>query len=796
MANDKVEKKKKKYSNIIPIKDLMFHCLRNWYWFVISLGITLGAAAYIIKSTPPQYMRYAEILIKESGAGGGNGAGSTFKELGNSRTSGDASHEMIALTSVDNMKEAIRRLGLEFEFKGKGTFYDGIIYKDRPFRIKAHGLHEWDVAKFTAKITSDNTVTLKEFSINGESLGGHIVAHVDSITATPLGQISIVKTPSYNIFKHRELYIEKHNIDQLANSFCSNLKTALTNEETSIVRISIKDVSTARATDILNTIIEIYNESWIAENNFIVQKTAEFIKGRAEEIKQELEAIDNEIAEFRSDKKLSSNTKKQLLSEAESSRENEKLLSLNHQLALAKFIKEEMKKNGSKEIIPANTGIAATNIESLIGSYNAKLLARNKLIENSSENHPVVKDHDKEIEAMYASIKTAINSHIKDIEKQIKDTNKEIEKSKSVITTTTHSEKELQTLIRQQKVKNALYLFLLQKLEETELSKEFSPSNNRVLVSPTGSNKPVEPKQKPIIMLALTIGFLLPVTILFIRIITNKKVRGRRDLEDLNVPFIGEIPQYKEGKKLFANKKVEEKKFIVKGGSRNIINEAFRVMRTNFEFMNDKEKTSNVILTTSFNPGSGKTFLTMNLGAALAIKGAKVLVIDGDLRRASASEYIHSTSVGISDYLSGGTTNVNEIITTETGYENLHVITVGTPPPNPTELLNSKHFEQLIEAMRERYNYILIDCPPIEIVADTQIIEKYCDRTLFVVRAGLLRREMLDELQDIYDEKRFKGIAVVLNGTYTGQSKYSYKYGYSYSYGYGYGYGYHYHQKK
>ena len=212
--------------------------------------------------------------------------------------------------------------------------------------------------------------------------------------------------------------------------------------------------------------------------------------------------------------------------------------------------------------------------------------------------------------------------------------------------------------------------------------------------------------------------------------------------------------------------------------------------------MNDKERTSSVILTTSFNPGSGKTFLTMNLGAALAIKGAKILVIDGDLRRASASEYVQNASGGISEYLSGGTTNIDEIITTETGYENLHAITVGTPPPNPTELLNSKRFEQLIEAMRERYSYILIDCPPIEIVADTQIIEKYCDRTLFVVRAGLLNRDMLDELQSIYDEKRFKGIAVVLNGTHTGQSKYSYKYGYSYSYGYGYGYGYHYHQKK
>ena len=795
MANIEFEKKKKKSNNIVPIMDLMFHCLKNWYWFVISLIVALGTAAYIIKSTPPQYMRHAEILIKENSDRGGSSAGSTFKELGNSRTSADASYEMIALTSVDNMKEAIRRLGLDVEFKGKGTFYDGIIYKERPLKIKFFELNERDAANFSVTITSDNTVTIRDFHINGESLGGDIVAYTDSITTTPLGKISIEKTQSFNMFKQSELYIEKHNIDQLANSFCSNLKSELTNEETSIVRISIKDISTIRATDILKTLIEIYNENWIAENNYTILKTAEFIHGRAEDVKQELEAIDKEIARFRGDKKLSRSTKKQLVSEVESSKENEQLLLLNNQLELANFIKSYMTQNGAKEIIPANTGIDAANVEALISSYNTKLLERNRLAANSSENSPVVKDYDKDIEAMYAGIQTAIISHIKDLEKQIAEADKEIEKSRTKITTATHSEKELQTLLRQQKVKNALYLFLLHKLEETEMSKEFSPSNNRVLVSPTGSNKPVEPKQKPIIMLALTIGILLPLMIIFIRLITNNKVRGRRDLEDLNIPFVGEIPLYKEGKKLFA-KKQEEKKFVVKGGGRNIINEAFRVMRTNFEFMNDKESASTVVITTSFNPGSGKTFLTMNLGAALAIKGAKVLVIDGDLRRASASEYVQGKPGGLSEYLSGGTTLVDEIITTDTKYENLHIITVGTPPPNPTELLNSNRFEQLIEGMRQRYDYILIDCPPIEIVADTQIIEKYSDRTLFVVRAGLLNREMLDELQNIYDEKRFKGVAVVLNGTHSGGSRYSYKYGYSYSYGYGYGYGYHYHQKK
>ena len=792
MADNKSHKKKNE--NILPIRDLIFHCLKRWYWFVITVGIALGVAAYKIKSTPPQYMRYAEILIKESGDGGGAGTGSTFKQLGSSRTSADAAHEVIAFTSAENMKEAIRRLGLEIEFRSEGRFYDGIIYVDRPLKIKAPDLSESDAADFVAVITSDSTITLKDFSINGESLEGRVIAQPGSTAYTPLGNISIEKTHAYYTFKNRELYIKKYNIDQLANTFCNNLKTGLTNEETSIVGLSIKDVSTVRATDILKTIIEIYNEKWVEESNYTILKTAEFIKGRADDIKQELETIDKEIAKFRGDNKLSAGTKNQLISEAESSKESELLLSLNNQLELANFIKSYMTQSGNKEIIPANTGIAAANVETLIGSYNTKLLERNRLVANSSENNPVVKDYDKDIEAMYTGIQIAIESHINDLEKQIAEADKEIEKSKTRITSTTHSEKELQTLIRQQKVKNALYLFLLQKLEETELSKEFSPSNNRVLVYPTGSNTPVEPLKKPILMLAFTIGVLLPLMVIFIREITNKKVRGRRDLEDLSAPFIGEIPMYNDRRKLFGKKK-EEKKFVVKGGSRNIINEAFRVVRTNFEFINDKEMQSHVVLTTSFNPGSGKTFLTMNLGATLALKGAKVLVIDGDLRRASASEYVQSALSGLSEYLSGGTTNVNEIITKDTGYENLHVITVGTPPPNPTELLNSNRFEQLIDAMRERYNYILIDCPPIEIVADTQIIERYCDRTLFVVRAGLLNREMLGELQNIYDEKRFKGLAVVLNGTHSGgNSRYGYRYGYSY--GYGYGYGYHYHQKK
>ena len=791
MTHNKADRKKN--DNVIPIRDLLFHCIKNWYWFLLSLTIASGIAVYVIKSTPPQYVRYAEVLIKESEQGGGSGTGSTFREMGSSRTTADAKNEITVLRSVEIMKEAIRRLGLEFEFKSKGRLYDCIIYESKPLRIKTLDLNENDNATFTASTTGDNTITLKDFTYNGKPFENYsIIANIGDTVATPIGDITIDKTEHFGVFNNATLYIEKHSIDRLANHFCSNLNARLVNEETSIIGLSLKDISTFRATHILTTILDIYNEKWIQESNYTTIKTVDFINKRAEETRLELEAIDREIAQFRGDNKLSRSATSALVQEAASSKEQEQRLMLGNQLELANFIKSYMNQNGSKEVIPANTGIAASTVEALIDSYNTKLLERNRLAANSSDNNPVVKDYDKDIATMFAGIHAAIESHIKDLEKQIADADRAIKSTRSRITSTTHNTKELQTLLRQQKVKNALYLFLLQKLEETELSKEFSASNNRILLHPSGSNTPVEPMQKQIIMLALTLGTLLPLILVFISVITNCKVRGRRDLEDMNIPFLGEIPLYRGEKK--RGKASKEQQFVVKAGSRNVINEAFRVMRTNFEFMNSKERKSTVVITTSFNPGSGKTFLTMNLAAGLAIKGAKVLVIDGDLRRAAASAYFPPAATGISDYLSCGTSNVNDIIVTDTGYDNLHIIPVGTLPPNPTELIGSKHFATLIASMRERYEYILIDCPPLDIVADTQILEEYCDRTLFVVRAGLLHRDMLGELQDIYDNKRLKGLSIILNGTHSSGGRYGY--GYSYSYGYGYGYGYHYHQKK
>ena len=319
------------------------------------------------------------------------------------------------------------------------------------------------------------------------------------------------------------------------------------------------------------------------------------------------------------------------------------------------------------------------------------------------------------------------------------------------------------------------------------MSQAFTAYNTRIITPPMGSMVPTAPVRRNILLVAFALGLLIPAVIIFMRENMNTKIRGRKDLENLSLPFAGEIPLCgQKSRRAILTKKVKEKNsVVVKEGKRDLINEAFRVLRTNVEFMSGEEKHSQILVVSSFNPGSGKTFLTMNLAASLSIKGKRILVIDGDLRHGSASAYVGSPKTGLSDYLGERLEQLDEIIQPVPDYANLFILPVGTIPPNPTELLEKERFVTLMNSFRKEFDYILIDCPPVELVADTQIIESQADRMLFVVRTGLLERSMLNELEIFYKEKKFKNMALVLNGTEVNNR--SYKYGYRYGYHYGYG---------
>lgn len=390
------------------------------------------------------------------------------------------------------------------------------------------------------------------------------------------------------------------------------------------------------------------------------------------------------------------------------------------------------------------------------------------------------------LQSMQRTIIQSVDNLIVSLNTQIRSLRRQEEATTNRLASNPNQAKYLLSVERQQKVKEELYLYLLQKREENELSQAFTAYNTRLITAPRGSMFPTAPRKMNILLVAFAVGLLVPAVGIFMKENMNTKVRGRKDLENLSIPFIGEIPQYSGTKKKwweFKHRKRQDMKIIVVNeGNRNIINEAFRVLRSNMDFMASKDNNQHVFVLTSFNPGSGKSFLAINIAISFAIKKKKILVIDGDLRHRTVSSYVDSPNKGLSDYLNNQIEDWKEIIVSYKGYTNLHILPIGTIPPNPTELLEDSKLAMLIEALRPEYDYIFIDCPPVDIVADAQIIEKGADRTIFVVRSGLLDRSMLSELENMYTGKRFKNLSMILNGTESTGGRYGYRYGYHYGY--------------
>lgn len=783
--------------DFLRIQDLLYLCLARWKWFVLSLVVTIGVATVYLLRTPAVYTRTASVLIKEDSKGKSVSSDlESFSEFGLFQSSTNVNNELITFQSPALMTEVVKRLRLDMNYFVPGKFHRQVAYGlTLPVDVTINDLPENESAGFTLEVQPDGTLFLSDFIRNGTDLDEKDIKGnlLDSIP-TPLGKIIINTTPNYVKGKAYTLYVGKSNLYNAVNSCSSNLSVSLNNEKASVIDLAFKDNSTQRAEDILSMLISVYNENWVKDKNQIAVSTSMFINERLGVIEQELGNVDEDISSYKSEHLLPDVQAASSMYMAQSSATNAQILALNNQLYMTRYIRNYLANDANRtQLLPANSGIESANIESQIAEYNKQLLQRNSLVANSSAENPLVVDMDQALASMRGAIIRSIDNQIVTLNSQIKSLRQTEQQTTSRIAANPTQAKYLLSVERQQKVKEALYLFLLQKREENELSQAFTAYNTRIVTPPHGSMLPTSPVRKNIFMVAFALGLLIPIVIIFMRENMNTRVRGRKDLESVTVPFIGEIPLFtRKKKRIFGKKPQEVKAVVVKEGNRDIINEAFRVLRTNLEFMTGKDKTSNVIIMTSFNPGSGKSFLTMNIAMSLAIKGKKVLVIDGDLRHASASSYIDSPDKGLSDYLGGRIDNLDEIIVPDPKHKSMDILPVGTIPPNPTELLFDERLKQTIDTVREQYDYVLIDCPPVELVADTQIIEKLADRTIFVVRAGLLERSMLAELEKIYEEKKYKNMSLILNGTEGSGGRYGYRYSYRYGYHYGYGSGYHY----
>lgn len=789
MATQNNISRPKQADDFIRIQDLFYLCLNKWYWFVISLAVTVGVAVVYLLTTPPVYTRSASLLVKEDSKGNSLGdAAGLMGDFDLFQTNTNVNNEIQSLQSPAVMLDVVKRLHLDISYHMDGGFYKKVLYgRDCPYTVDFNELQDNESVAFTINPSHDGQVLLTDFSRNGEDVAGNITAALNDTVDAPIGRL-VVKVANDSAIHDAPVYVSRRGYQDATGDYASNLSVTLSDEKSTVINLSFKDVCIQRAEDVLNTVIAVYNENWIKDKNQIAVSTSAFISDRLGVIEQELGSVDENISSYKSEHLLPDVQAAASMYMEQSSETNAQILALNTQLSMARYIRNYLTNSTSKnQLLPANSGIESPGIEQQIANYNTAQLRRNDLVANSSERNPLVIDMDQSLENMRHAIITSIDNHITTLNTQIRSFQQSERQTTARIAANPTQGKYLLSVERQQKVKEALYLFLLQKREENELSQAFTAYNTRVITPPTGSFVPTAPVKKNILLVSIALGILIPVVIIFIRESMNTKVRGRKDLESLSLPFVGEVPLASSNRK----KKgiAENKRIIIRQGSRDMVNEAFRVLRTNMEFILDagKDSRAGVLLFTSFNPGSGKTFLTINTAAAFALKGKRVLVIDGDLRHGSASAYLDRHAKGLSDYLGKRENDPYSLIKENPDYSSLHLLPAGTIPPNPTELLAEPRFKELLEELRGRYDYIFIDCPPIDIVADTQIIEKLADRTLFVVRAGLLERDMLPELQRMYDEKRFKNMAVVLNGTESSGSRYGYRYGYKYGYRYGYG---------
>lgn len=785
-----VEKKTpvgKPVDDFIRIQDLWSMFVPKWYWFAISLFITLTIAVLYLLSTPPIYTRTAAILVKDnSKSSSSTSAMNDFSDLGIFKSNTNINNELLTLKSPTLMTEVVNRLGLNETFTIRKGLKNVDLYKVSPVTITFCDKIEVPLS-FTIKFSSKEAFAISELEISGEDIGETLSAQMGDSIQTSAGIMIVSPTQEFtDAFIGTSIRYVRGSVRAAVDTYSNALVAELGNEDATIINLSINDTSIRKAEDILNTLIEVYNENWIRDKNQIAVSTSQFISDRLGVIESELGHVDENISSYKSEHLLPDVQAASSLYMAQSAENNKELSTLNNQLSTAQYIRRELNTKQLDQTLPANSGIVSANIETQISEYNNLVLDRNRLIANSSEKNPLVKNMASSLQSMQRTIIQSVDNLIVSLNTQIRSLRRQEEATTNRLASNPNQAKYLLSVERQQKVKEELYLYLLQKREENELSQAFTAYNTRLITAPRGSMFPTAPRKMNILLVAFAVGLLVPAVGIFMKENMNTKVRGRKDLENLSIPFIGEIPQYSGTKKKWwefkHRKRQDMKTIVVNEGNRNIINEAFRVLRSNMDFMASKDNNQHVFVLTSFNPGSGKSFLAINIAISFAIKKKKILVIDGDLRHRTVSSYVDSPNKGLSDYLNNQIEDWKEIIVSYKGYTNLHILPIGTIPSNPTELLEDSKLSMLIEALRPEYDYIFIDCPPVDIVADAQIIEKWADRTIFVVRSGLLDRSMLSELENMYTGKRFKNLSMILNGTESTGGRYGYRYGYHYGY--------------
>lgn len=788
---------------MFSLKDYIKRCGVNWKWFVFSVFIICFLGGLYVVRQQPVYERKMQVLIKDQDGGSSADIGSMFSSLSLVSANTNVNNELISLTSPAVMSEVVHRLGLDVEYTAPGRFHERTLYgTNQPVKVKFLDVDPQESAGFSVDMNKDGSYRLYKFHDTEEGMTREYAKELTvkpgfEPISTPVGRIEFIPNGLFVAPTGRKAFnqftVDKTPMQTCIGLFSKELTGDLADKDADVIDFTIDDVSIERATDILNSVVQIYNENWVQDKNKVTVATSRFIDDRLRLIEQELGNVDSDISDYKSQHLVPDLEAAAKLSMEQNLEVSNNILELTNKMQMAVYLRDYLKNPANaKNVIPVNTGIGSNQLEMQISAYNNLLLNRNTLASNSSDSNPLVLEYDEQLAGMRSSIVTGVEGAVVSLNRQLKNLQGAKGQVENTLAAGPTQAKHLLSVERQQKVMESLYLYLLQKREENELTQSYTVDNTRIITPPFGSFSPVAPKRVMMMGIFFVIGLLVPAIVIYIVQMTDTKVRSRKDLAQMTAPFAGEIPFigkvnlkerfFKMFRRRKHGKELEQVLSVVKEGSRDMASESFRIVRGNIDFMIHNNMGANVIMLTSFHPGSGKSFIGFNLACSFALKGKRVLIVDADLRHGSLSQYVNMPGRGLSSYLTGSADDWHKLVVAVKDHEGVSVLPIGHRPPNPSELLDNGRLGEFLEEARKEYDYVFIDCPPVDVVVDTQIVERYVDRTIFVVRAGLLDRSSVAEVDTLYREKRFRRMCVVLNGTRSAYLQHRGAYG-SYYYG-------------
>lgn len=533
-------------------------------------------------------------------------------------------------------------------------------------------------------------------------------------------------------------------------------------KNSSVINLSYKSTSPEKAKYTLALIIQVYNDKWAQEKRLLTQSTSSFIDSRLDLLKSELDSVDDSISSFKSENQITELGRVADLYLQQRNQSDAEILRLTNQRAMAESLRSLLdNQDAPHALLPVNSGINNSMIETQISTYNTQVMQYYSHLNYTSTQNPRMIIQEKELRTLRGNILYAVQNHINALNIQISALESYNDNAVDNIASNPLQAKYLASIERERKVKEDLYLYLLQKKEENEISSTYQRNNIKILdmpyVSGTSSSKKVK-----ILAAAFLLGILLPILIIFLRSMTDKTVRKRTDIERYpNLAIMGEVPEHIQKRGLIRKTRLIRKAgLIVKEGKQDAANEAFRLLRT--KLLQDTD--NKVYMITSYGQGDGKTFVSTNLALALAVNHQHVLFIDGDLRHGTASRLWDATSPGLANYLNGSEKDFSSLLFHPDDYPTLDILLSGDIPSNPTELLSKREFGELIAAQRPNYDIILIDTPKTENLADAEIIAEQSDSTLFIIKVGKTERQKLDELDTAQENGKYTHLALVMNG--------------------------------